>query len=102
MGILIAFNSAQVMGAPVAGSSLRATVVRGGGLRLKGLVPRYRSKKVQMIFPLTGSERRGLVSLEAKKQHVSSATFLVDESVPHHPTMYSNEERFLGSLHEQC
>lgn len=65
------------MGAPVAGSSLRATVVRGGGLTLKGLVPRYRSRKVQMIFPLSGSERRGLVSLEAKKQRVSpTATFL--------------------------
>ncbi len=57
----------QVMGAPVAGSNVRASVLTGGGLRMKGLQPRLRSRRVQMIFPLTGSERRGLVSLEAKK-----------------------------------
>ena len=58
------------MGAPVAGSNVRATVLTGGGLRLKGLRPRLRSRRMQMIFPLSGSERRGLVSLEAKKLKV--------------------------------
>ena len=58
------------MGAPVAGSNVRATVTTGGGLRMKGLQPKLRSRRVQMIFPLTGSERRGLVSLEAKKLQV--------------------------------
>ena len=54
----------------MAGSNVRASVVTGGGLRMKGLQPKLRSRRVQMIFPLTGSERRGLVSLEAKKLKV--------------------------------
>jgi hypothetical protein len=54
----------------VAGSNVRASVLTGGGLRMKGLQPRLRSRRVQMIFPLSGSERRGLVSLEAKKLKV--------------------------------
>ncbi|EIE27339.1 hypothetical protein COCSUDRAFT_55352 [Coccomyxa subellipsoidea C-169] len=57
----------EVMGAPVAGSDLRAYVMTGGGLRIKHLKPRLRSRRLQMIFPLSGTERRGLVSLEAKK-----------------------------------
>lgn len=60
----------QVMGAPVAGSDLRAYVLTGGGLRLKSLRPKLRSRRLQMIFPLTGTDRRGLVSLEAKKSKV--------------------------------
>lgn len=58
------------MGAPVTGSPLRAYVMTGGGLRMKGLLPRWRSRRIQMIFPLTGADRRGLVSLEAKKRNV--------------------------------
>lgn len=54
----------------MAGSNVRASVVTGGGLRMKGLHPKLRSRRVQMIFPLTGAERRGLVSLEAKKLKV--------------------------------
>ena len=42
----------------------------GGGLRLKDYRPKLRSRRVQMMFPIAGSERRGLASLEAKKQHV--------------------------------
>lgn len=61
------------MGAPVAGSDLRAYVLTGGGLRLKHLKPKLRSRRLQMIFPLTGTERRGLVSLEAKKIKVLSS-----------------------------
>ena len=45
----------------------------GGGLRLKGYRPKLRSRRVQMMFPIAGSERRGLASLEAKKQHVRPA-----------------------------
>lgn len=63
--------AAQVMGAPITGSNLRATVTTGGGLRFRGLRPRVQAKRLQMIFPLKGSERRGLVSLEAKKRRVS-------------------------------
>ena len=62
------------MGPPLAGSDVRAYVMTGGGLRLKGLIPRYRSRRVQMIFPLRGTEKRGLVSLEAKRRKVPRAT----------------------------
>lgn len=68
------------MGAPVAGSNVRASVVTGGGLRMKGLQPRLRSRRVQMIFPLTGSDRRGLVSLEAKKLKVTSDSQALPDS----------------------
>ncbi len=60
----------QVMGAPLAGSPVRATVTGGGGLRLKGLQPVWRSRRLYMLFPLKGTERRGIVSLEAKKRQV--------------------------------
>ena len=63
----------QVMGAPLAGSDVREFVSSGGGLRLKGLLPTFRSRRLQMIFPLRGSDRRGLVSLEAKKRHVRAS-----------------------------
>ena len=58
------------MGAPIAGSDLRAQILTGGGLRLKNLRPRIRSRRLQMLFWATGTERRGLVSLEAKKLKV--------------------------------
>lgn len=56
------------MGAPLVGSELRASVLTGGGVRFKGWWPRYRSRRVQMMFPLKGRDKRGLVSLEAKKR----------------------------------
>lgn len=56
------------MGAPLAGSEVRAYVMTGGGMRFKGWWPRYRARRVQMIFPLKGTDKRGLVSLEAKKR----------------------------------
>lgn len=62
------------MGPPLAGSDVRAYVMTGGGLRLKGLLPRYRSRRLQMIFPLRGTEKRGLVSLEAKRRKVIPAS----------------------------
>ena len=58
----------QVMGAPLVGSELRASVMTGGSLRFKGWWPGYRARRVQMIFPLKGADKRGLVSLEAKKR----------------------------------
>ena len=58
------------MGAPLAGSEVRAYVMTGGGVRFKGWLPRYRARRVQMIFPLKGTDKRGLVSLEAKKRQV--------------------------------
>ena len=59
------------MGAPLAGSEVRAYVMTGGGVRFKGWWPRYRARRVQMIFPLKGTDKRGLVSLEAKKRKAS-------------------------------
>ena len=61
----------QVLGAPLAGSEVRAYVMTGGGVRFKGWWPRYRARRVQMIFPLKGTDKRGLVSLEAKKRKAS-------------------------------
>lgn len=60
----------EVMGAPLAGSNLRASVLTGGGLYFKGWRPKLRSRRLQMMFPLTGSARKGLVSLECKKKQV--------------------------------
>jgi hypothetical protein len=56
----------EVMGAPVVGSDVRASVLTGGGIKLFPK-PKLKKKRVQMMFPLKGSERKGLVSLEAKK-----------------------------------
>lgn len=60
------------MGAPIAGSEVRAYVMTGGGIRFKGWWPRYRARRLQMIFPLKGTDKRGLVSLEAKKRQAST------------------------------
>lgn len=72
----------EVMGAPIAGSSLRASVVTGGDLKFHGLLPRVQSKRLQMIFPLKGSECRGLVSLEAKKRRGRYFFKLLSVDVP--------------------
>lgn len=39
----------QVMGAPLAGSPVQASVLTGGGIRFRGLRPRVQSKRLQMI-----------------------------------------------------
>lgn len=75
----------QVMGAPIAGSDLRAQILTGGGLRLKNLRPRIRSRRLQMLFWATGTERRGLVSLEAKKQKVGLVLSLSGSVQAPHP-----------------
>ncbi|KAJ9160496.1 hypothetical protein P3X46_025892 [Hevea brasiliensis] len=58
----------EVMGAPLAGTELRAYVMSGGGITLKNFKPRLRSKRCFLIFPIRGSERKGLVSVEVKKK----------------------------------
>ncbi|XVE86015.1 hypothetical protein DITRI_Ditri18aG0002400 [Diplodiscus trichospermus] len=58
----------EVMGAPLTGSDLRAYVMSGGGLTLKNFKPKLRSKRCFLIFPIRGSERKGLVSVEVKKK----------------------------------
>ncbi|KAK6929581.1 hypothetical protein RJ641_005786, partial [Dillenia turbinata] len=58
----------EVMGAPLSGTDLRAYVMSGGGVTLKNFKPRIRSKRCFLIFPIRGSERKGLVSVEVKKK----------------------------------
>ncbi|KAL9662790.1 hypothetical protein QQ045_027624 [Rhodiola kirilowii] len=58
----------EVMGAPLTGTDLRAYVMSGGGVRLKNFKPARRSKRCFLIFPIRGSERKGLVSVEVKKR----------------------------------
>ncbi|KAK9806949.1 hypothetical protein WJX72_008426 [[Myrmecia] bisecta] len=79
----------EVLGAPLAGSDVRAMTMTGGGIRFRGLRPSYRSRRLQMIFPLRGSERRGLVSLEAKKRkgHYNFKLLAVDVS-PELPRLF--------------
>ncbi|XP_061996816.1 uncharacterized protein LOC133714666 [Rosa rugosa] len=58
----------EVMGAPLTGSDLRAYIMSGGGFQLKKFRPTLRSKRCFLIFPIRGSERRGLVNVEVKKK----------------------------------
>jgi len=58
----------DVMGAPLTGSHLQASVLSGGGVRVKGYGLKVRSKRLHMIFPVSGPEARGVVSIEAKKK----------------------------------
>jgi hypothetical protein len=61
------------MGPPLAGSDMRAYVLTGGGAYLSRKAvfrPKVRSRCIKMIFPLQGSERSGMVSVEVKKKQV--------------------------------
>ncbi|KAF3663628.1 putative RING finger and transmembrane domain-containing protein 2-like [Capsicum annuum] len=58
----------EVMGAPLSGTDLRAYVMSGGGITLKNFKPRFRGKRCFLIFPIRGSERKGLVSVEVKNK----------------------------------
>jgi hypothetical protein len=82
----------EVMGAPLTGSSVQATVVTGGGLKIKGLRPKLRSRRVHMLFPLRGTDRRGLVSVEAKKKGGQLKMSLLAVDVPM-PASLGGEQR---------
>ncbi|XP_065871599.1 uncharacterized protein [Euphorbia lathyris] len=58
----------EVMGAPLTGTELRAYVMSGGGVTLKNFKAKLRSKRCFLIFPIQGSERKGLVSVEVRKK----------------------------------
>ncbi|CAH9098144.1 unnamed protein product [Cuscuta europaea] len=58
----------EVMGAPLTGTDLRAYVMSGGGVTLKNFKPQFRNKRCFLIFPIRGSERKGLVSVEVKNK----------------------------------
>lgn len=58
----------EVMGAPLTGTDVRAYVMSGGGPRLKNFKLKFGGKRCFLIFPIKGSERRGLVSVEVKNK----------------------------------
>ncbi|XP_047055886.1 uncharacterized protein LOC124662044 [Lolium rigidum] len=58
----------EVMGAPLAGTDVRAYVMSGGGPKLKDFKLKVGGKRCFLIFPIKGSERKGLVSVEVKKK----------------------------------
>lgn len=72
----------EVMGAPLSGTSLRAYVMSGGGITMKNFKPRFRSKRCFLIFPIRGSERKGLVSVEVKKKKGQYDTKLLAIDIP--------------------
>ena len=57
----------RVLGAPLVASDTRAFVLSGGGVRLKNWRPQLRSRRCHLLFPISGSAGRGVVSAEAKK-----------------------------------
>lgn len=57
----------EVMGTPLTGTDLRAYVMSGGGVTLSKFKPRVRSKRCFLIFPIRGSEMKGLVSVGVKR-----------------------------------
>ena len=59
----------EALGLPVAGSHVRAFVMTGGHPKLKRWwQPGWRSHRCHMVFPVAGTEHRGLVSVECKKR----------------------------------
>jgi hypothetical protein len=58
----------EVMGAPLTEMKVRAYVMFRGGLRIKHFRPRLSHKWCFNIFPISGIERKGLVSIEVKKK----------------------------------
>ncbi|ERN04255.1 hypothetical protein AMTR_s00077p00157770 [Amborella trichopoda] len=72
----------EVMGAPLSGTDVRAYVMSGGGLRLKSFKPRLGGKRCFLIFPIRGSERKGLVSVEVKKKQGQYDMKLLAVDVP--------------------
>ncbi|GAB2261194.1 hypothetical protein Droror1_Dr00002191 [Drosera rotundifolia] len=72
----------EVMGAPLTGTDLRAYVMSGGGFTMNRFKPRLRSKRCFLIFPIVGSERRGLVSVEVKKKQGKHDMKLLAVDIP--------------------
>ncbi|XP_021752317.1 uncharacterized protein LOC110717838 [Chenopodium quinoa] len=72
----------EVLGAPLAGTDLRAYVMSGGGLTMSKLKPRLRSKRCFLIFPIRGSERKGLVSVQVKKKEGKYNVKLLAVDIP--------------------
>ncbi|PKA61796.1 hypothetical protein AXF42_Ash008627 [Apostasia shenzhenica] len=72
----------EVMGAPLAGTDVRAYVMSGGFPKIKNFRLRLGGKRCFLIFPIHGSERRGLVSVEVKKKKGQYDTRLLAIDIP--------------------
>ena len=62
-------GSLEVLGAPISGSDVRAYVMSGGGLRVKNWRVGLASRRCFLLFPVRGTEQRGIVSAEVKKKN---------------------------------
>jgi hypothetical protein len=58
----------RLLGAPLSHTETRAFVLSGGNLRIKEFIPRIRSRRCNLLFPLSGPLGRGIVSAEAKRE----------------------------------
>lgn len=65
----------EVMGAPLTGTDVRAYVMSGGRPKLKNFKLKFGDKRCFLIFPIRGSERRGLVSVEVKNKKGQVAVY---------------------------
>ncbi|GFY84439.1 hypothetical protein Acr_03g0012130 [Actinidia rufa] len=72
----------KLMGAPLSGTDLRAYVMSGGGISLKNFKVVFRGKRCFLIFPIRGSERKGLVSVEVKNKKGQYDMRLVAVDIP--------------------
>uniref|UniRef100_A0A804MZG7 Uncharacterized protein n=1 Tax=Zea mays TaxID=4577 RepID=A0A804MZG7_MAIZE len=79
----------EVMGAPLTGTDVRAYVMSGGGPKLKDFKFKLGSKRCFLIFPIKGSERRGLVSVEFKKKKGQVLTSGCSSSVMNKSTRWA-------------
>ncbi|XP_065020774.1 uncharacterized protein LOC135645862 [Musa acuminata AAA Group] len=72
----------EVMGAPLTGTDLRAYVTSGGQPKLKNFKLKFGDKRCFLLFPVRGSERKGLVSVEVKKKKGQYVMKLLAVDIP--------------------
>ncbi|XP_020590125.1 uncharacterized protein LOC110031321 [Phalaenopsis equestris] len=72
----------ELMGAPLAGTNVRAYIMSGGLPKIKNFKLRLGGKRCFLIFPIRGSERRGLVSVEVKKKKGQHEMKLLAVDIP--------------------
>lgn len=65
----------EALGAPLGGSQVRAYVLSGGTPRFKNWKIKLSSQRCFLIFPVKGSERKGLVSVAVKKKNGKVRSF---------------------------
>uniref|UniRef100_A0A061RX88 Uncharacterized protein n=1 Tax=Tetraselmis sp. GSL018 TaxID=582737 RepID=A0A061RX88_9CHLO len=72
----------EAMGAPLAGAEMRACVLSGGGLTLRGLRPAFRPHRLHMLFVLRGADARGVVAIDAKRRRGQTTFRLLAVDIP--------------------